>query len=348
MQNRAVRDSRGWVAMIEPLIIPVDTYLIPSLPTVWFGVVLFTLAMYVVLDGLDFGIGILYATRSSEREREMMLEAFGPIWDANEVWLIAFGTTALAAFPLVYSRLLSDHYLLAIAIVLALLFRGIAPELREQRDDKEWKRRWDRVFVAGSTISPLLLGTLVGSWVFASGTISLPSILTGVGLVALSVTAGASFLEAKTEGTLQEDMKRYATLGTLAYLVGAVILLATVFVLDSAGARETLLSPAPIAIVLLTVVFGVLGIVLGRRDRHRERFAATGVVAVLLIALVAALLYPSVYPLTGHTISEAVVSPLALNLVTVLGLPVLLVVLWYFKYLYGVFSGPVEAGGYGG
>lgn len=333
--------------MIEPLLIPTDQYLVPSLPTVWFGVVMFTLAMYVLLDGFDFGIGILYATRSNEHDRETLLSAFGPVWDANEVWLIAFGTTTLAAFPLVYSELLSDHYLLAIAIVLSLLFRGLAPELREQREDEDWHRLCDRMFVAGSTVTPMLLGMLVGSWVFASGTISLPSLLTGVGLVALSVTTGGAFVAAKTDGSLRADMSRYANIGTVIYLVGAVVLLATVYILDSAGAREKLLRPVPLALVVLTVVFALAGIVLARRDRYRARFLSVAVVAVLLAALVASLLYPVVYPPTGHAVSEVVVSPLALNLVTVLGLPVLLLVLWYFKFLYGVFSGPVDAEGYG-
>jgi len=106
-------------------VIPVDAYLVASLPEVWFGVVMFALGMYLVLDGFDFGIGLLYATRNTEHERETLLSAFGPVWDANEVWLVAFGTMLLAAFPRVYSRLLADHYLLAIGFVLALLFRGL-------------------------------------------------------------------------------------------------------------------------------------------------------------------------------------------------------------------------------
>jgi len=91
--------------MTDPLL-PVDAYLVESLPEVWFGAVLFALGMYVVLDGFDFGIGMLYATRTDEHERETFLAGFGPVWDANEVWLVAFGTMLLAAFPRVYSRLL--------------------------------------------------------------------------------------------------------------------------------------------------------------------------------------------------------------------------------------------------
>ncbi len=333
--------------MIEPLFLSAEEYLIPSLPTVWFGVVLFTLAMYVLLDGFDFGVGIIYATRSDEHDKETLLSAFGPVWDANEVWLVAFGTTLLAAFPVVYSELLSDHYLLSIGAVLALLARGLGPELREQRDDEDWKQLSDRLFIGGSIAAPLLLGMLVGSWVFGAGQFSLPSLLTGIAVVTLSTTTGGAFLAAKTEGSLREEINRYADIGTVAYLASAVALLAAVFALDSAGARDALLSPLPIALVLLTVVLGVAGILLGRQGRYKARFGTAAVLAVGLVILAASLMYPTVYPPTGIMLEEAIVSPLALNLVTVLGLPVLVLVLWYFKFLYGVFSGPIEAEGYG-
>lgn len=333
--------------MTEPLLLPVEQYLLPSLPEVWFGVVMFAVAMYVALDGFDFGVGMLYATRTDESDRETLLAAFGPVWDANEVWLVAFGTTLLAAFPVVYSRLLSDHYLVSLAIVMALLLRGLAPELREQREDEAWKRACDRLFVVGSVLSPLFIGTLVGSWVFASGTFSLPSLLTGVGLIALSVTNGAAFLASKTRGQLREEMASYGTLGTLAYLGGVVVLLAVVVLTDAGGATDTIFSLPGIAVVGLSVVLGVAGILLAGRDEYRAWFVTTLGLSVLLIGLVAALLYPTIYPPTGLTISEAVVSPLALNLTSVLGLPVLLVVLWYFKFLYSTFSGPIESEGYG-
>jgi cytochrome d ubiquinol oxidase subunit II len=327
------------------LLIPVDAYLVDSLPTVWFGVVMFTLAMYVALDGMDFGIGMLYATRD-DHDRETLLSAFGPIWDANEVWLVAFGTTLLAAFPAIYSRLLSDRYLLAIAIVMTLLMRGVAPELREQREDPEWHRRCDQLFVFGSTVTPLLLGMLVGSWIFGTAAVSLPSLLTGVGLVALCVTSGAAFIAAKTSGPLSADMVRYGTLSTAAYLGGVVVLLALVYWLDPANVRTLLMTFPAAAVVLASVGFGVGGVVAARQGRHKLWFGATFGLSFMLIALVATLLYPTIYPASGLTIDAVVVSPLALNLTTILGLPVLLLVLWYFKFLYGTFAGPVEDEGY--
>ena len=327
------------------LLIPVDAYLVESLPTVWFGVVMFTLAMYVALDGMDFGIGILYATQN-DHDRETLLSAFGPIWDANEVWLVAFGTTLLAAFPAIYSRLLSDHYLLAIATVMALLMRGVAPELREQREDPEWHRRCDQLFVFGSTVTPLLLGMLVGSWIFGTAVLSLPSLLTGVGLVALCVISGAAFIAAKTSGRLADDMVRYGTASTAAYLGGVVVLLAVVYWLNPSNVRALLLTAPAVAVVLGSVVFGVGGVLTARAGRHKLWFGSAFGLSFLLVGLVATLLYPTIYPATGLTIDAVVVSPLALNLTSVLGLPVLLLVLWYFKFLYSTFGGPIDGEGY--
>ncbi|WP_436930776.1 cytochrome d ubiquinol oxidase subunit II [Halosimplex halobium] len=327
--------------------LPVNAYLVESLPEVWFGVVMFTLGMYVVLDGFDFGIGMLYATREDERDRETFLSAFGPVWDANEVWLVAFGTTLLAAFPRVYSRLLADHYLLSIGLVLALLFRGLGPELREQRDDERWKRYCDYSFVGGSFLAPLLFGTLAGRWVFDAATLSLPALLTGIGLVAVSVVTGAAFLAAKSEPALASELREYGVVATVAYLAGVAVLLVTVVVTDAGGASDAVLSLPVAAVVALSVAAGLGGSVLAGRGEYRAWLASALSLPALLSVLIAVLLYPTVYPPTGLTVREAVVSPLALNLVTVLGLPVLLLVLWYFKFLYGVFSGPIEGGGYG-
>ncbi|MEF8781118.1 MAG: cytochrome d ubiquinol oxidase subunit II [Haloferacaceae archaeon] len=331
--------------MTEPLL-PVDAYLLNSLPEIWFGAVMFALGMYVVLDGFDFGIGMLYATRESERDREKLLSAFGPVWDANEVWLVAFGTMLLAAFPRVYSRLLADHYLLAIGFVFALLFRGLGPELREQRDDERWKRYCDYSFVGGSLFAPLLFGMLAGRWVFDAATLSLPALLTGVGLVAVSVATGAAFLAAKSGPALASELRRYGIAATLAYLGGVVVLLVTVVSTDAGGAADAVLSAPAAGIVFLSVAAGVGGSVLAGRGRYRAWLASTLALPALLSALVALLLYPTIYPPTGLTVREAIVSPLALNLVTVLGFPALLLVLGYFTFLYSVFSGPIRAGSY--
>lgn len=327
-----------------PLWLPTDAYFVEWLPELWFAIVLFTLAMYLFLDGFDFGIGMLYGTRQDEEEREVLLAAFGPVWDANEVWLVAFGTILLAVFPPVYADLLSDHYLLIFAIVFALLLRGTTPELREQRDDPTWRRWCSRGFVAGSVLSPLLLGMLAGAWVFGTGTVSLPALLTGLVLVALSLMAGAAYIAAKTDGQLQRDAIRSGHYATAGYLTAVVVLLSVVIWTNPAEARSTILSLPVVALVVATVVTLGGGLYAVRANQLSQWFVATGAVAFFLVGVVALLLYPTIYPSTGLEVDRAVVSPLSLNMLTVVVIPVLLIVLAYFRYLYSVFSGPIKPG----
>ena len=330
-----------------PLLLPTEAYLVPSLPVIWFGVVMFALTMYVALDGFDFGIGMLYATCSNEHDRETLLSAFGPVWDANEVWLVAFGTMLLAAFPRVYSKLLSEHYLIVMGFVLALLFRGVGPELREQQEGERWQRACELSFVAGSALAPFLFGALAAGWLFAAPLVSLPAVLTGVGVVALSMVTGSAFLAAKTDPGLAASVARYGQAATVVYLGGVLVLLAIVLIRNAGGAADTILSLPVLAVVGASAIAGVLGVAFASQGRYRAWLIAAFSLPILLGALVAVVLYPVIYPATGLTVEAAIVSPLALNLTTVLGLPVLVVVLWYFKFLYGVFGGPIAADGYG-
>jgi cytochrome d ubiquinol oxidase subunit II len=187
---------------------------------------------------------------------------------------------------------------------------------------------------------------LAGRWLF--GTATLPVVLTGIGLVAVSVVTGAAFLAAKTDPGLAAELRTYGVGATVAYLAGVVVLLATVVLTDAGGVADAVLSLPVAGVVALSVVAGLGGSVLARRGQYRAWLASALALPTLLSILVAMLLYPTIYPPTGLLVRDAVVSPLALNLVTVLGFPVLLLVLWYFKFLYGVFSGPIESEGYSG
>ena len=159
------------------------------LDRLWFGLVFAVLGTFLFLDGFDFGVGALFATRDDDREREQLLAAIGPFWDGNEVWLVVFGGMLFAVFPEVYADLFSRHYLLMFAILGALILRGLAPEMYEQRHDETWQYRWGQAFVVGSIASPFFLGVFVGNWLFGvaggvsgragrSATSSVPSALT--------------------------------------------------------------------------------------------------------------------------------------------------------------------------
>ncbi|MBX0288774.1 cytochrome d ubiquinol oxidase subunit II [Halomicroarcula sp. S3CR25-11] len=158
------------------------------LAELWFALLFFIFGMFLFLDGFDFGVGVLFATRTDEHEKERLLAAAGPFWDGNEVWLVVFGGALFAAFPSVYANLFSRYYLLMFAILAALGLRGLAPEMYEEREDDRWRTLWGYSFVIGSTVTPFLLGLFVMNWlVGATGLITPVGVLGGVTVLVLTI-----------------------------------------------------------------------------------------------------------------------------------------------------------------
>lgn len=316
-------------------------YVVDSLPELWFGLVIVSLGGYLLLDGFDFGLGMLYAD-AEEDERQTMLAAFGPIWKANEVWLVLFGTVLFAAFPRVYANLLSRHYLLVFAIVLTLALRGLGSKLREEREDETWVRFWDACFVAGSALSPLLLGALVGSWVLGEpSALAAGPIVVGLTVVALSVVLGAAFLGMKAEGELRENVLERGRIAVGVYVALFVLTAVALYALYP-GLRPVVVS-APTVLVVAVTLASAATVLYASLDGHYHLVVvgAAGV-AGALVAFVAYLLYPSVDPAASLTVSEAVVSPLPLNLASIFAVTFLPIILGYFFVLFSVFSGPAD------
>lgn len=312
------------------------------LPTLWFGVVFFILATFLFLDGFDFGVGAVFATRSDAHERETLLAAIGPFWDGNEVWLVVFGGALFAVYPPVYAGLFSRHYLLAFGILAALLARGLAPELYEQREDDRWRRWWGRAFVTGSVAAPLLLGCFVGNWlVGATGRLTLAGSLLGVTLLALAVVDGVAFLRLKTRGDLRTDLRSTGLAALAAYLLSVATTLGAVAATTSRGAAIT--APMVAGLAAATLVLAAVQAAATVRDRHYLAFAAAGGLVYALVAVVAVLLYPEMDPATGLTVEAAAVSTLALNLMTIGAAVLFPLILAYFVVLYDSFGGPVDA-----
>lgn len=308
----------------------------------WYVAIFLTLSMFLWLDGANFGMGVLFGLVDDEDVEETILAALAPLWDGAEVWLIVFGGALFAVFPDVYAGLFSGYYLLMFAILGALILRGIAPEFREQRHDTVWQRRWGRIFVVGSTLAPFFLGMFAGNWLVGSaGLVSVPGLVVGLALVALSTVEGAAFLGMKTTGGLNRKLTSYGTLAQIAYLVLAVVAVAYLF-LAVPGMASVILHPVPLALVLLTALLGVGYLWLLRAGQYLYAFLASAAQTFGLVSLVAVLLYPTIYPHTGLTVAEAAVSPLQLQVMTVVLLIFLPLVLGYFAVLYSAFSGPVE------
>jgi cytochrome d ubiquinol oxidase subunit II len=312
------------------------------LPELWFGLVFTMLGTFLFLDGFDFGAGALFATRTDQEERETILAAIGPFWDGNEVWLVVFGGALFAAFPAVYAGLFSRHYLLMFGILAALILRGLAPEMYEQRHDEAWQRWWGRAFVAGSVLAPLLLGTFVGNWVAGrAGSVTLVGAVVGLAVLALTVVSGAAFLAVKTRGPLREELRPYGERAVVAYLLAVVAALGTLAATTPALAGAVLSVPVAGLVGLSVVLAGGYTLAL-RRERDLLALAASAGLTYGLVAVVALLLYPAIDPAGGHTVRGAIVSTLPLNLMSIAAALLLPLVVSYFVVLYSAFSGPVE------
>ncbi len=312
------------------------------LADIWFGLLFFIFAMFLFLDGFDFGVGALFATRSDEHEREQLLAAIGPFWDGNEVWLVVFGGAMFAAFSAVYANLFSRHYLLMFAILGALIIRGLAPEMYEQREDERWTRWWGRAFVVGSVTAPFFLGMFTANWLLGATTIlTLPGVVVGLAVVALTVVDGVAFLRLKTRGELREELRAdgYRALG--AYLVLVVLTLGYVYAVVP-GLKSALVSSLVLTLVVLTLVLAGVYAVATKWDRYYVAFGAVAGLVFALVSIVAALMYPRMDPVAGLTVDSAIVSTLPLNLMSIGAALLLPLIFLYFGVLYSAFSGPID------
>jgi cytochrome bd ubiquinol oxidase subunit II len=204
-----------------------------SLPVIWALVIGTAVLLYVVLDGFDLGIGILFPFFSSEGERDLMMNSIAPYWDGNETWLVLGGGGLLVAFPLAYAVIMPALYLPIIAMLLALIFRGVAFEFRWVAKPRH--RKWDVAFAAGSIVAAfsqglvlggLLQGIRVENWQFAGGALDwlTPfSLLTGAALVVGYALIGAGWLMMKTEGEVDRRARMFARPLLLALLIAIVV-----------------------------------------------------------------------------------------------------------------------------
>jgi cytochrome bd ubiquinol oxidase subunit II len=167
-----------------------------ELSTLWFWLIAFFWTGYFVLEGFDFGVGMLSAVLGrDERERGQLLSTIGPVWDGNEVWLVVAGGAMFAAFPGWYAELTSANYLALLAILVALIVRGVALEYRSKRDEPHWRRNCDVAVAAGSAVPPFLWGVVLSG-----------SFVVGLLLLALCLLHGWTFLRLRTAGALRERL----------------------------------------------------------------------------------------------------------------------------------------------
>jgi cytochrome d ubiquinol oxidase subunit II len=329
-----------------------------DLTIIWAVIIAFAVAMYVVMDGFDLGIGILFPGFRVGEERDQAMNAIAPVWDGNETWLVLGGGGLMAAFPLAYAIVLPALYAPLIAMLLGLVFRGVAFEFRWR--DPGHRRIWDAGFCLGSlaatfaqgvTLGALLQGITIEGRAYAGGWwewLSPFSLLTGASLLVAYALLGAAWLIWKTEGGVHADARRYATalLPLFLLMVGAVSL-ATPF-LEAQYHQRWFEWPGLLLTLAMPVLFGGTALIAWvgiRRGRDWLPFAAALGLFALTLAGLAVSIWPDVIP--GRLTIWQAAAPYESQLFMLVGAIVLLpLILAYTAWSYWVFRGKVGAHGY--
>jgi cytochrome d ubiquinol oxidase subunit II len=331
-----------------------------DLPLLWFVLLGVLLAGYAILDGFDLGVGILHLKARTDTERRIFLNAIGPIWDGNEVWLVTFGGALFAAFPEAYATAFSGFYVAFMALLFALIFRAVSIEFRSKVHSTWWRRAWDVGFCGSSLLATLLFGVAVGAsmkgvplnerGIFIGrflDQVSPYAVLVGLLTVAMFTMHGAIYLYLKTEGDLQDRIRHWVwtAFGLFLVLYVFTTILTLVTVRRSTANFETY--PWAWSVVLLNIL-AIANIpramYLGRPGQAFASSCGTIAAFVFLfgIALFPNLITSNPEPANSLTIYTAASSPKTLGimaLIAAIGVPF---VLTYTAVVYWTFRGKVR------
>jgi cytochrome d ubiquinol oxidase subunit II len=319
-----------------------------ELTTVWFILIAVLWAGYFLLEGFDFGVGILLpVVGRDERERRVLINTIGPVWDGNEVWLLVAGGATFAAFPEWYATLFSGFYLPLLVILVALILRGVAFEYRGKVDSDVWRRRWDACIIGGSLVPALLWGVAFGNIVrgvkldadheYVGSFLDLLNpyaLLGGLTTLSLFTLHGAVFLALKTDGRVRRHAGDLAVrLGVATVVVAAGFLVWTQAAYGDAGGR---------ALSVAAAVALVAAVVAAHRRREGWAFIGTAATIVLATAALFVTLFPNVLPSTladvnSLTTTNAASTPYTLRIMTWVAVVFTPVVLGYQAWTYWVF-----------
>ena len=322
-----------------------------ELTTVWFILIAVLWTGYFVLDGFDFGVGMLMPVlgrgKDGEARKRVMLNTIGPVWDGNEVWVLTAGGATFAAFPGWYATMFSGFYLPLLLILVALIVRALGFDYRGKTDNPTWRKRWDYAIVFGSAVPALLWGVALTNVVMGvpidaqkEYTGNLFTLLNPIGLlgglttVALFLTHGAIFIALKTEGDIRQEARALALrTGAVAALL-AVVLLVSVNL--SQGSLWSWIAAVVAAVALLAGLFAV--------SQNREGWAFIGTLVAIgaAVATLFLALFPDVMPSTTNaayslTTTNASSTALTLTIMTWVAAIFTPIVLVYTSWTYWTF-----------
>jgi len=327
---------------------------------VWYVLVGILLTGYAILDGFDLGTGALHLLARGDRDRRVFLNAIGPFWDGNQVWLVTGGGALFAAFPHVYATAFSGFYVAFILLLFMLIFRGISIHVRSLRPGRAWRGFWDWAFSLSSLLASLLIGVALGNvaWGVPIAAdfryrgdllqqIHPYSVLTGLLVVAVFMMHGAIYLVMKTEGELNQRVRGWVRPCIIFFvLMYAVTTLATLLYLDHMAdpfRRQPLLFLVP-ALSILAIANIPREMHLGREVRA---FVSSALAMALLLALFGIGMFPELIharPNAVHSLTayNAASSPLTLRTMLIMAAVGIPLVIGYTTHIYRVFQGKVK------
>ena len=338
--------------------------------TFWFMAVAFMIAMYVLLDGFDLGAGAIHPfVAKDDDERRMIIRAIGPVWDGNEVWLIAAGGTLFFAFPQLYASSFSGFYLPLMMVLWLLMIRGLSIELRGHLRDTLWASFWDAAFFVGSALLAIFFGAALGNvvrgvpvgedfyffqplWTSFSPTDPNPGILDWytvlIGLLALStlVAHGANFVAVKTEHDLNARARRFSRFGWIATVALTVLATAATFYLRPGMLSD--FTERPYGLVLPILALGGLagmGYFNFKRQDRASFLSSSAYILGMLTSTVFAIypeVLPAVDPANSLTIYNASASPYGLAVGLIWWSIGMVLAAVYFILIYRLFRGKVR------
>lgn len=340
---------------------PMETFLGLDYPTWWFLVVGALFSGYAILDGFDFGAGAWHLFFRKEQSRRIALNAIGPVWDGNEVWLVIGGGALFAGFPVMYATLFSSLYIPFMLFLLFIIFRAIAIEFRGKEEMTWWRKLWDVSYSVSSIMLAVLLGVVLGNLLqgIAVGPdylyqgegffefLNPYALLTGVTTLFLFMSHGAIYLLLKTEGKLFDKLNRLYRIGAALFVVSFTAL--SIYTLVAIPHMSDDFRDQPALFVLPALAFLSIANVprLAKKKRFRLAFFFSSLTIAFLLALVAFELYPTllistvdeVYNIDVYQAAASTHSLKIMMRIVAIGAPL---VLGYTIFVYKTFWGKVK------
>jgi len=331
-----------------------------NLNVVWFVLIGVLFTGYVILDGFDLGVGALHLFTKSDRDRRMMLNSIGPVWDGNEVWLVTGGGALFAAFPHVYATIFSGFYLAFMALLAGLIFRAVAIEFRSKQPMAWWRQFWDISFSVSSIVCSLLIGVAIGNiawgvplgpdFEYTGGFLDLLKpypLMVGITTVALFMMHGAIYTVMKTEGHLHNEARTWVNRCIIFFIICDVTTAMATLIYVPHMTEVIRAQPAFFGVALVNM----LAIANIPREIHKGRdffaFLSSCGAMISQMALFGLGMFPNMVrslpnPENSLTIYNAASSQKTLGVMLVIALIGVPVVLAYTACVYWIFRGKVK------